>query len=200
VRVLKFALPLIGLVGAAGFGAWTWVLSEVPVSVDLSDSTIKDGKLVMSNPKLNGFTQDRRPYAMTAARAVQDLSQPQIIALENIVAKLPIDAKNEAQVRAPAGVFDNGANTLELKGAFVVKTTDGMTAKMQSAFIDMNSNDLKTADPVDITLDDTHIVADSMNVTKGGKVMTFERNVRVVMQPSAIRKPGDGADRQTTQD
>ena len=89
---------------------------------------------------------------MIAARAIQDVAQQDIVNLEGIDAKMPVEKDNWATVEAKSGIYDRTANTLDVKSDISVTTTDGMVAKLKSAFLDIGKGNLKTADPVDIQL------------------------------------------------
>jgi lipopolysaccharide export system protein LptC len=186
VRALKFALPSLGVLIAVGFAAFSYLATPPSVSVDVAGSAIRDGKLVMANPKLDGFTEENLPYSMTAARAIQNLQQTGVIALEQIDAKLPVDADNFAMITAPAGTYDREKNTLDITSEMTVTTTDGMVVRFESAFLDMGKGMLTTSEPVDIRLDGSRIAADSMTVTEGGKVLVFEKRVRVQIDSNKL--------------
>lgn len=179
VRALKFTLPLVGVAIAAGFAGFFYLAKPAQVSVDVAGSAVRDGKLVMANPKLDGFTKENLPYSMTAVRAIQDLQQTGVILLEQIDAKLPVDDENFAVITAPEGTYDRDKNTLDITSEMKVTTTDGMVVVLQSAFLDMGTGMLTTDEPVDIQLDGSRIGADKMTVSEGGKVLVFEDRVRV---------------------
>lgn len=181
VRALKFALPVLGVAIAAGFVIFFYLAAPPKVSVDVAGTAVRDGKLVMANPKLDGFTDENLPYSMTAARAVQDLAQTGIIALEQINAKLPVDDKNFAVITAPEGTYDRDKNTLDITSEMTVTTTDGMVVHLRSAFIDMDAGTLTTDKPVEIQLDGSHIGADKMTISEGGEVLVFEGRVGVTI-------------------
>jgi lipopolysaccharide export system protein LptC len=185
VRLLKVVLPSLAAAMALGFFGYSYLSKPARLSMDVASSAISNGKLVMSNPKLEGVTKDNLPYSMTASRALQKLDSTGTVELENMKAKLPVNANNWAMIDAPAGVYDSNRNTLDVTSAITVTTTDGMVAKLKSAFIDLGKGDLKTGEAVDIALKDTKIVADSMTVLENGKVLVFEK--RVKMQISADR-------------
>lgn len=181
VRALKFALPILGVAIAAGFVIFFYLAAPPNVSVEVAGTTVRDGKLVMANPRLDGFTEENLPYSMTAARAIQDLQQTGVITLEQIDAKLPVDDKNFAVITAPEGTYDRDKNTLDITSEMTVTTTDGTVIRLQSAFIDMATGMLTTDAPVDIQLDGSRIGADKMTVSEGGKVIVFENRVRVTI-------------------
>jgi lipopolysaccharide export system protein LptC len=187
VRGLKLALPLAAVAMAAGFVGYSFLSTPGAVSVEAEGSAFTEGKLVMANPKLEGFTKDGRPYSMVAARAVQDFEQQGIINLEGIDAKMPVETDNWARVEAKSGIYDRTANTLDVKSDILVTTTDGMVAKLKSAFLDISKGSMKTADPVDIQLHGSRITADSMAVLENGKRILFETRVRMNIDPTEMK-------------
>lgn len=187
VRFFKIALPLVAGVIALVFAGYSWLLSPAGISIDLDGTAIRDGKLVMANPKMSGFTKDNLPYALNASRAIQDLSRTGGIALEEIDAKFPIAADKWAHVQAANGVYDDNGNTLNITSPVTFRTNDGLTARLRSAQVDIAAGELKTSDPVEIEQEGAHITADSLDVRDKGKVFVFENRVRMTLDPSLMR-------------
>ncbi len=182
VRRMKMVLPALAVLAVSGFAAWTYLGTPSLEGVSVEGAALSDGKLVMANPKLDGFTRENLPYTMTAARAIQSLDNTGVIALEKIDAKLPVSAQTTATVVADSGIYDNNANTLVLDSAVRVTTNDGLEATLQSALLDIGGGGLRTDDPVDIVRQGSRITADSMQIESGGKVLIFERRVKVNLQ------------------
>ncbi|MEQ9572055.1 MAG: LPS export ABC transporter periplasmic protein LptC [Nitratireductor sp.] len=183
VRVVKLALPLVGAALSIGFFGYSYVLSPSSVSIGIGGTAVRDGKLVMANPKVSGYTQDNLPYTLTAIRAIQDLSETGTIQLEDIDAKFPVDENNWARVLARTGTYDDTGNTLDITSPVTFKTTDGMTANLKSAFINIEAGELSTSEPVDILQDGSRVTADTFKVLDKGKVFVFEKRVRVMIEP-----------------
>jgi lipopolysaccharide export system protein LptC len=192
VRWLKYWLPGLAVAGVIGFIAWSYLAMPTIEGVEVQGAAISDGKLVMANPKLDGFTRDNLPYTMTALRAVQDLKQTNVIQLEDIDAKVPVGPENSATIVAKSGTYDNGKNTLVIDSAMTVTTTDGMTAKLQSASMDMDSGTMTTTDPVEIVMNGSKITADTLNIVDNGKVLVFEKRVRVEIEPTEKQAGASG--------
>lgn len=194
---LKFWLPTLSALAVAGFVAWSYLSVPGIEGVSVEGAAISDGKLVMSNPKLDGYTKDKLPYSMSALRAVQDPANTALIRLEQIDAKLPMSPTSTAKVVAQSGVYDNDRNTLVIDSRLTVTTTDGMVANLHSARVDMESGLLTSSQPVEIIVDGSRIAAESMKVSENGKVIAFESRVRVDYDPSrqmASGKPAEAAD------
>ena len=191
VRLLKFALPAAAVLMIAVFVGKSWLSAPGAFPIDLRALAIEDGRLVMTDPRLDGLTgRDGRPYSMTATRAVQDLGASGRIDLEGIDARLPVDEKGWLTVNARTGVFDRDANRLDIDSELTMVSDDGMKAVLQSAVVDITTGSLDTADPVDISLEGAHITADSMAVRDKGAVLIFENRVRMTIEGGRL---GNGA-------
>ena len=140
----------------------------------------------MANPKLEGVTKENRPYSLTPA-GDPGFDNSGLIELE-ASAKLPINTKDWATIGARRGVYDRVANTLEFQ-PIKVKTTEGMTAMLQSAYVDIAKGSLTTGDPVDIELKGGHSVAGSLSVLDKGNELVFEKCVKMNIDAN----PGQGS-------
>lgn len=187
VHVFKLTLPALALALGAGFIGYSWVSSPSSLPISVEGTAIRDGKLVMANPKLDGFNKENQAYSMTAARAIQDLQNTGVIDLEEISAKVPVGVGNFALIQAATGVYDNDGNTLDITSPVTVKTTDGMTARLKSAKVDIGAGELATDEPVDISLKGSRIEADTFKVGDRGKVFVFENRVKVTIEPREAR-------------
>lgn len=194
VRALKFLLPVAAAVMVALFAGWTWLGALPGVPVNIAAIGLENGRLVMADPRLEGFTGDNRPYTMTAMRAIQDVGGGGRIDLERIDARLPFDEEGWMTVVAENGAYDSDAGTLDLDTDIKVVTSRGVTALLRSAAVDMAGGSMSTEDPVDITMDGTRIKADSMIVQDNGAVMIFEKRVRVEIDADRARaaSPAEG--------
>lgn len=192
VRVLKILLPLAAALVVVAFVVVSWLDNLVPDGVGIESVVIRDGKLVMQSPVMSGQSSDARPYTMRAARAIQDLSIPDVIVLEDIIADLPAPNGDKAILNAISGTYNRTAQTMMFDQAFSLTTEAGMTAQLQSANIDMASGGLTSDAPVSISSGGASVVAQSMQITDKGRVIIFHDKVRMTINPSAL-KSKDGA-------
>jgi lipopolysaccharide export system protein LptC len=186
VRVLRTALPFAAVVCIAVFSWYTFLSTPASVNISMSGAGIKDGKLVMTNPKLSGFTGANQPYSMAAARAIQDIGNTSVFKLEDIHASLPLSEHQTAKVDAGTGVYDNTKRTLALGAGVTVRTSEGAVARLRSAAIDIASGQMRTDEPVEIDNGDTQLSAASMSVSKNDGVIVFDKQVSLVLQPAAL--------------
>ena len=101
--------------------------------------------------------------------------------------------------RAGGGFFVFVRNVLDLGKDVELKTSDGMTAKLASARIDIAKNSLSTDKPVDISTAGSRITADKLSVSEGGKRLVFETNVRLTIDPKKLNNATETPDPETTQ-
>ena len=197
VRLAKFVIPLLALLAGGFFAAKTFFRAEVPVDVSAAGVSLSDGRVVMANPKLDGMTGDKRPYKMQAERAFQEVKKDGLVELEKITATLPFGKETTADLTAGAGIFDHSKNLLDLSHSVLLKTSDGMVARLTSAAIDIGHNTLVSNEPVDITAKGSHITAESLRVSDGGKHLIFDKKVRLSIDPKQFNKSAGDAATQT---
>ncbi|MFC5991439.1 LPS export ABC transporter periplasmic protein LptC [Limoniibacter endophyticus] len=180
VQRLKIILPALAVLLGGTFLAYTYAVTpDAPQTVNVVDSATSDGKLVMANPTLNGFTQENLPYLLTAARAIQDPAALDIITLEDVNARIPMDADVSARITAAKGIFNRTENSLTVPSPIIVETSDGKRAELQDASIDIRGGALSTSSPVAISMEGANLTANSMQISENGKIILFENSVRL---------------------
>ena len=187
VRLLKIALPLAAVLIGAIFAVVSIVRTYLPSDLQVESATIEGGKIVMRNPAIAGRNDDGISYSMKAERALQDMKQPDVIELQNITAKMPVNEKTIAEVIATTGIYDRGRNLLEMVAPFTINLNTGLKAAFQSAHLDVNGGTMSTDEPVSIRSHSASIVAQSLRMTDKGRVIVFEGKVVVDIDPAAIR-------------
>lgn len=192
VRRLKVVLPALAVLMIVALAGKSLVASMTGLSIDLAASTIEDGKLIMANPRMAGYTADNRAYEVMAARAIQEISNDDVVDLEEIAARIPVGLKEYATIETASGRLVKSVNTLTIDSPALVKTTDGMWARLKSAVIDIGEGALTTDEPVEIDLNGSLVTADSMAVSDGGQMLVFENRVKVVIEAKRINTASVG--------
>lgn len=187
VRFLKLALPAAAVVIGLVFVVVSAVRTYLPAELQVESASIEDGKVVMRNPAISGRNDDGISYSMKAERALQDMKQPDVITLENIRAKMPVNEKTIAEVEAATGVYDRGRNILDMIAPFTIRLNTGLEAAFRSAHLDINGGRMTSDEPISIRSREASIVAQSLRMTDKGRVVVFEGNVIVDVDPAAIR-------------
>lgn len=187
VRVLKIALPVVAIIIGVVFIIVSIVRTYLPSDLQVESATIEDGKIVMRNPAISGRNKDGVSYSMKAERALQDMKQPDVLTLENIKAKMPVNESTIAEVVATTGVYDRGKNLLDMTAPFTISLNTGLEAAFRSAHLDIDGGSMSSEEPVSIRSREASIVAQSLRMTDKGRVVVFEGKVVVDVDPAAIR-------------
>ncbi|UXN03670.1 LPS export ABC transporter periplasmic protein LptC [Bartonella sp. HY406] len=182
VKYIKILLPIIAVMIAAVF-AWFTFFAARPTADVVALNTDGNDKLVMTSPKIEGYSKSQKPYSFNASRAVQDPLKPGLIELEDITAKMPLGERAEAEVSAIGGIYDSINGRMVLEKPFTVTTSDGVNASFKSADINIETSQLTTNEPVEIIRDREHLTADSLSIKENGQVFIFNGRVQLVIAP-----------------
>lgn len=189
VKFIKILLPIIAVIIAAIFAWFTFFAAQSTADI-ITLNTTGDDKLVMTSPKIEGYSKSQKPYSFNASRAVQDPQKPGLIELIDITAKMPLGERAEADVAAIGGIYDNINGRMVLEKPFSVTTSDGVKANFKSANINIETSQLTTNDPVEIIRDREHLTADSLSIKENGQVFVFKGKVQLIIAPQeADNKP-----------
>jgi lipopolysaccharide export system protein LptC len=190
VRRLKVLLPVGAAVVSLAFIGVAIIRAYVPENLSIESARIEDGKIVMERPAISGRNGDGINYSMVAVRALQDIENPNKITLQDVKAAVPINDEVIARVAATAADFDRGSDMLDLSSPFDVNLSNGITARFKSAHLNIPGGVMDSKDPVNITMTGGAIVADSLKITDKGHTITLIGQVRVNVDPAAIRNKG----------
>ncbi len=190
VRFLRRAIIFgsIALVAGVAGGSWLFSGGKLPGGVTINQATLNGTRVMMDLPKLNGFRRDGRPYEVRARSGIQDIRTPKIIELIEIEATIQTAEGASVRIVAPAGVFDSGTDKMKLTtGTSVdrirITSTEGYDALMRSAEMDFKKGEVTSKDPVEVTLKNGSVNADSLDIQGHGAQVTFTGNVKSTIAP-----------------
>lgn len=186
VRRLRWLLPASAVLGLVLFVGAGWVRSLLP-SVSIGPISLTDGALVMNNPRLSGFDNQRRPYELTAERARQNVSSPRKVELETMSARMNLAANGWLRLTADRGFYDGDVETFTARGNVHVASTLGYEMLLDEAAVDIKKQSMVTTSPVEGRQGENRIYAERMTASEGGAVVVFEGRVRVI-----YHEAGDG--------
>lgn len=195
VKRLKILLPVVSIGLAIAFVVASIAFRVAPADIVFDRMTMENGVIVMENPALSGQNDGQRTFSMNAARATQNVATPDVITLSEINAELPVGDDDEiASVEAERGVYDRLLQTLVLDAPFTVRATGGLEVDLQSARFDMGVGAMETNDGVVIRNGKTSLVAQSVRIRDNGAIIVFERDVRMIIDPSTLSSREESAD------
>lgn len=195
VTALRVVLPFLALIVIAWMIVSARTLPREIGDIDLGEVGLEGTTLTMKSPTLSGFNNDGTAYEVTAARALQDVTNPRVVTLEFVDGTMTKSDGKSVRVTADSGVFDADARLLDLKSNIVVRTSDDDRAFLESAHVDMQAGSIVSQDPVRATAKSARIKADAMTITERGSHLVFNGGVVVELRLDGgplERKKSDG--------
>ena len=179
VRILRIAVPATVAASMAAIVAVSTFLNpfKIPIKLDSGNLVVTGTKITMEAPHLSGYTPDQRPYELWAKTAMQDITDPDHVDLNDLRSKVLMEDKSTLLLDARTGRFDNKQQQLDLHKDVFVRTSTGYEARLNSAFVDMNKGTVSSDEHVDVKLTNGTLTADRLRITEGGAVIRFEGNV-----------------------
>jgi lipopolysaccharide export system protein LptC len=194
VRILRVAIPLAVVVGFTGVFLITYLnplrmLSKLPV--DVGNLVVSGTKITMEKPHLSGFTRDARAYELSADAAKQDLTQPDMIELHNIRAKVQMQDNSTMEMSATAGIYDSKGETLKLDQNILLSSSTGYRGRLSEAMIDIRKGNVVSERPVEVEMLQGTLNANRLEIVDSGDMVRFDGGVKMtLMLGDAAALPG----------
>jgi len=180
VRLLRVGLPVAAVIACGLLALVSWfnplrMMAKLPISV--GDVIVSGTKIKMENPKLSGFTRDKRRYDITAGAAAQDLTTPGMIELHDISAVFEMQDKTTTKLVARDGMLDTKNDRLTLENDIVVTTSKGEEGYLEQAIVDTKSGNVVSEKPVRLKLTNGTVKGNRFELINSGEIVRFERGV-----------------------
>jgi lipopolysaccharide export system protein LptC len=180
VRVLRILVPGIVVFGGLAVMVMTYfnplaMLDKLPkVSGKLA---VQGSKITMDLPRIAGVTRDQRAYELTAETAVQDITKPDIVELQNLRAKMELQDSDVVVITAKSGTYNTKGDSIVLREHVLVTSANGYNAKLTEASVDMKKGNMQSDRPVEIKLPNGVLTANGMEIVDSGDIVRFTRGV-----------------------
>jgi len=192
VRVLRIVIPLSVALGLAAGAAYTVLVKPLralaKIPVDIGNLVVSGTKITMQQPRIAGFTSDKRQYELTAQAAARDLLKPDVVELQGLHATMEMQDKVKFETTARGGLYDTKTELLTLEENILVTTSSGYEAKLSHALIDIRGGKITSEKPVEVKSFEWLVKSNRMEITESGDVVRFERGVQVTIEgETAVR-------------
>ena len=174
----SLALVLFGVVAANYLPSGTLRLPG-----ELAKLVIKGTKITMEQPRLNGYTNDGRPYEFTAHAAAQDITKPDLMELQQLYAKMQTADKHTVEVSARIGLYNMKTEILKLNDDIVLTSSTGYEGCLSEAVIDVRKGNVVSDKPVAVKLLNGVLNAQRLEVVDNGDEIRFEGGVTMTLRP-----------------
>jgi len=197
VRFLRIGIPAFVVVGVLMIVLSVYVLDPLRQLAKLptmSRLTVSGTSITMQQPRMAGYTQDRRPYVVTALAATQDVTKPDIATLQDLRATLEFKDAGKVELTARTGLFESKLDRLTLQDDILVNSPN-YQAKLSEAVVNVRTNHMVSEHPVEVIMRQGTINANRLEVTNSGEVIRFEGGVTMVLVPENDRSGEKSASR-----
>jgi lipopolysaccharide export system protein LptC len=180
VRFLRKAIPsviaisMLAIVGVSVFNPFR-MLTNLPLQI--GNLNVSGTRITMEQPRLAGFTPDRRPYELQARTASQDITRPDFMELEDLKAKVEMEDKSIVLMDARKGFFNNKDQMLDLKDNIFLKSSTGYEARLSEARVDIAKGNVLSEKPVAVKLLNGTLDAKRLEITENGALLKFTGGV-----------------------
>ncbi len=191
VRILRIAFPVcaVAIMGLY-FLSSKFTISIGDMKASVARIEVNKNRLRMIEPRLEGVTDKKGAYFVTAAYAEQDIANTSIVHLNKVRAKIENPEQGWTRLTAPEGKFDTEKETLLLLGDIRVGSSSGMTSRLSRAEIDMKTQRTISSEPVLVKALNGTINSNTMEIFNAERTVIFRGNVRVHILKKPAKKTG----------
>ncbi len=150
--------------------------------LDLAKISLSGTTITMESPRVGGFTNDARSYALSAKAAAQDVTKPEMLELKGINAKVELKDGQHVQIKATKGFYDTKAEVLKLHDDIVLSTTNGYEGKLSEATVETGTGHIVSDSPVELKLlNGGKLNANHLEVVDNGASIRFSGGVELML-------------------
>ena len=185
VRLLRVAIPTAVVLGVMITVLSVYVLDPLRALAKLpaiGGLVVSGTVITMQQPRMAGYTQDRRPYVVTAAAAAQDITKPDTIKLQQLHATIEFKDAGHLELTAQSGLFESKEDRLTLQNDVRLNSV-AYQARLIEAVVNVRTNHIVSEKPVEVTMRQGTINANRLEVINSGEVIRFEGGVTMVLVP-----------------
>jgi lipopolysaccharide export system protein LptC len=193
VRLIILASSTLAI-GALGFIALFDPFKRLPHDISVGNVGMNGSEVTMTAPKMSGMRPNGQPFELQGSSGSQDILRPNVVKLFGVDAKIGLDDSSTSIITAGSGIYDSSRNMIWLKGSVHIVNDSGYDVRMPSAFVDIKSSALMTTAPVVMLLNGGRVVANTMDIEDDGHKITFDGDVRSVVDSNISVDAGDGSD------
>jgi lipopolysaccharide export system protein LptC len=197
VRLLRIVIPITVVVAGLIIVLSVYVfdpLRQLTKLPSIGGLVVSGTSITMQQPRMSGYTQDRRPYVVTARAATQDVTKPDTVRLLDLNATIEFKDAGKFELTARSGLFESKQDRLTLRDDILVNSAN-YQAKLSEAMVNVRTNHMVSEHPVEVTMKQGTINANRLEVTNSGEVIRFEGGVTMVLVPENDRSGEKSASR-----
>lgn len=140
IKRLRLILPIIAAILMAVVFAWSNMSDENIIQAQSPQAPKIIGKNELLNPRFESVDKKNQPYTITAARAVQQETNEDLVVLSEPLADIVLESGNWLAVKADAGEYRQDAQKLKLNGNVEMFHDSGYQMTTTEIHVDLEEN------------------------------------------------------------
>ncbi len=183
VRVLRVLLPIAAIALLACYALFLSITTKLEDgagtrTIKFRPIEVLSTRPTMYNPTYEGSNDnDGSTFLVKAQRAVTDLDQSKPVDLFGITGRLQQVNGTVTDLSADEGKYSEKQQTLLLKDNIIVRSTDGMAARLSTATVQMKQNLIISDTPVAVGFPAGTLHSDTMRLHHNTRNVYFAGNV-----------------------
>ncbi len=153
--------------------------SQPPPTVERPEQITGD------NSRISGFDREHQPYDVSARKGYQDKTNPDLAHLETVTGNFRRKTGETIQMLSGTAIYNAKSRQLQMGSGVKITQSVSFTAAMENANVDMQTKDLMSSVPVDVTMNGGSIRANGMKISNDGKTVLFFNGVKAHLQAAA---------------
>jgi lipopolysaccharide export system protein LptC len=185
VKSLRFILPLIAVILVVVIMAWPEMEDKIIVvdKEDILPNAESDiGQNELLNPNFKTTDAQSQPIHVTAARALQNQENPNVVKLDKPNADIKTKDGTPIHIKALEGTYEQQVEKLFLKDNVTITHGSGYQLQAQELRVNMQTREAFSALPVTIDGPAAHITAVGLEGNVGDGVLIFKGPAQLTLK------------------
>lgn len=183
IRQLRFILPFVALAMTAVILTWNKGAQHapplkkedvIPASQNIENELVK--------PVFNSVDDKNQPYSVSADKATQSRTSPDLLDLEHPTARLTQEDNTTLDAKAQSGVYEQKTKKLNLSGDVELHYSEGYVLKTPELRLDMQARKAYSAQDVVIEGQDATLEAKGLEGDEAQGSLVFTGPARILLK------------------
>lgn len=183
VKGLKIFFPLVVIAFISVFFIWPYIQKSMEKQVSVEQVTVTPvGNVEMINPVYQAYDENKNPYNIKAEKAKRDVSEPDLLILDQPRAKLVSDNEKTFELAADRGDYQQDLGALVLSGDVLLFEDEGYELAAKILSIDLKEGLATSDEPIFGRSPHGNISSEGLMIDKNQNKVIFEGKTKIILQ------------------
>lgn len=171
VRLLRWVLPSIVVVGVAGY-LLAASIPRIDLPIDFDAVVINDEGIIIERPELTQNQLNGQAYSVAADRAIQRNGAPNQLVLEGVEATYDLPSGTTARFSAPDGEFNSATTLMRLWGGVAMTMGDGVDLRLEEVTVDVPNSVITSLRPFELQAGNLFLSGNRLEISENDLTIT----------------------------